>query len=105
MNESDKIDPPLNESQRVVANSVSDDTLKKIDRELLANVADYPRKVARVIGSTMSNPEVRVPGLPDLFYAERVRWLVENGKLVSKGNLYAMRYCEVWLPEGRANET
>ena len=105
INESDKIDPPLNESQRAVANSLTDDTLQQIDRALLANVAKFPRKVARVVGSTMSNPEVRVPGLPDLFYAERIRSLVKSGKLESKGNLYAMRYCEVWLPESRANET
>ena len=105
INEPDKVDQPMNESQRAVANSLTEDTLQEIDRALLANVAKLPRKVARVVGSTMSNPEVRVSGLPDLFYAERVRLLVESGKLESKGNLYAMRYCEVWLPESRANET
>jgi len=105
MNESDRFDPPMNESQRAVANSLTEDTLHKIDCALLANVAKVPRKVARVVGSTMSNPEIRVSGLPDLFYAERVRLLVESGKLESKGNLYAMRYCEVWLPESRADET
>ena len=105
INESIETDPPLNEVQRAVANSLTDEKLQKIDWELLANVGEMPRKMARVVGTAMSNPEVRVPGLPDLFYAERIRSLVESGKLESIGNLYAMRYCEVWLPKSRANET
>lgn len=32
---------------------------------------------------------------PDLFYAIRVRYLVESGRLVSQGNLSRMRYSEV----------
>jgi len=46
----------------------------------------------------MMDPEVRVPGLPDLYYANRVRVLVERGLLVAEGNLDYMRYSEVRLP-------
>jgi hypothetical protein len=46
----------------------------------------------------MSNPSVRVPGLPDLYYAERIRALVTRGLLLAEGNLKFMRYSEVRLP-------
>ena len=51
-----------------------------------------------LVGKAMMNSDVRVPGLPDLYYAQRVRALVENGQLVAEGNLDFMRYSEVRLP-------
>lgn len=51
-----------------------------------------------LVGMAMGNESVRVPGLPDLFYAQRVRALVEKGLLVAEGNLAFMRYSEVRLP-------
>ena len=52
-----------------------------------------------LIGSAMMNPELRVPGLPDLFYAGRVRALVAEGKLLAEGNLdFYERFSEVRLP-------
>jgi hypothetical protein len=41
--------------------------------------------------------KVRLPGIPDSFYAERVRLLVECGKLLAEGDLRFMRYSEVKL--------
>jgi len=46
----------------------------------------------------MMDPELRVAGLPDLYYAERIRRLVRQGKLVAEGNLNHMRHSEVRLP-------
>ena len=37
-------------------------------------------------------------GLPDLFYAGRIKALVAQGRLVAYGNLAHMRYSEVRLP-------
>jgi hypothetical protein len=51
-----------------------------------------------LVGMAMGNEAVRVPGLPDLFYAQRVRVLVERGLLIGEGNLSFMRYSEVRLP-------
>ena len=51
-----------------------------------------------LIGLTMMDPSLRVPGLPATFYAQRVRALVHRGLLVAEGNLDYMRYSEVRLP-------
>jgi hypothetical protein len=40
----------------------------------------------------------RVRGVPDMYYAERVRILVRRGLLESQCNLAAMRYSEVRIP-------
>ena len=40
----------------------------------------------------------RIPDVPDIYYAQRVRHLVEIGKLESQGDLHYMRYSEVRLP-------
>jgi len=37
-------------------------------------------------------------GLPDLYYAQRVKSLVSRGLLIAEGNLDYMRYSEVRLP-------
>ena len=51
-----------------------------------------------LVSLAMSNPSVRVPGLPDLYYAQRVRLLVAMGALLAEGDLDFMSYSEVRLP-------
>jgi hypothetical protein len=51
-----------------------------------------------LVGLTMSDPTLRIPGLPDLFYARRVEKLVEKGLLVAEGPLTTMGQSEVRLP-------
>ena len=46
----------------------------------------------------MSNPAIRVPGLPDLYYARRIKALIARGALVAEGNPDFMRHCEVRVP-------
>ena len=46
----------------------------------------------------MMEMQNRISGIPDIFYSQRVRHLVEEGKLESQGNLGYMRYSEVRLP-------
>ena len=41
---------------------------------------------------------LRIPNLPDIFYSQRVRKLVELGFLESEGNLDFMCFSEVRLP-------
>lgn len=91
-------DPPLSAEQARVAASLSAEVVSRIDAELLSHARDRNRKVAMLVGKAMMNSDVRVPGLPDLYYAQRVRALVENGQLVAEGNLDFMRYSEVRLP-------
>ncbi len=94
----DEPDGPMSSEQRAVADSLSAEMVAMIDAALLSHAKATERKVAMVVGMTMGDPAVRVPGLPDLFYAERVKALVAKGLLVAEGNLDYMRYSEVRLP-------
>ena len=61
--------------------------------------SDPPLTSAMLVGLAMTrNPNPRVPGLPDLFYADRIRALVAKGMLLAEGNLNCMGYSEVCLP-------
>jgi hypothetical protein len=71
-------DPPLTPEQAQIAASLSPEAVEKIDAELLSHARLRPRKVAMLIGFAMGNPGLRVPGLPDVYYAERVRALVQS---------------------------
>ena len=54
--------------------------------------------MAFIVGKTMMDLPGLVSGIPDVYYSQRVRHLVEEGKLESQGNLAYMRYSEVRLP-------
>ena len=93
-----KPDPPLDVDQSLRVSKLTQDDLWDIDREILAQSARSWRKVARIVGQVIDKLSVRIPGVPDVYYAQRVRHLVEAGKLESQGNLQFMRYSEVRLP-------
>ncbi|MDA5339900.1 DUF3658 domain-containing protein [Stenotrophomonas maltophilia] len=53
------------------------------------------RKIAHIVGMVMSlQPKCRSE-IPDVFYAQRVRMLVERGVLQAQGDLTRMGCCEV----------
>ena len=91
-------DPPMTPEEATWAASLSPEALATIDAALLSHAQSRDRKVAMIVALAMSDSEVAVPGLPDVFYAQRVRALVASGKLVGVGNLAHMRYSEVRLP-------
>lgn len=90
-------DPPLDVEQSLRVSRLTQDDLWDIDRELLHQSARSWRKVARIVASTMDKLSSRVPDVPDVYYAQRVRHLVEVGKLESQGDLLRMRHSEVRL--------
>ena len=92
-----KPDPPLTPEQEARVSLLSDDDLERIDKMLLSNAGPRWRKVAFIVGSTMNDLPKSAPGIPDVFYAQRVRRLVEMGQLEAFGNLDFMRYSEVRL--------
>ena len=96
--ENEEPDPPLTKEQLALVNKLSEIDIKRIDKILLSNACHYWRKVARVVGTTMMELPERIPGIPDIYYAQRIRHLIEEGKLESQGNLDYMRYSEVRLP-------
>jgi hypothetical protein len=92
-------DGPLTPEQETVVEKLSPDDLAKIDEGLLSNCCDRWRKVAMVVGTTMMRDgPYRYENVPDVFYSQRVKALVERGLLESQGNLDFMRYSEVRVP-------
>ena len=91
-------DGELTAEQLQVVAKLSDAEVRDIDRALLENTAERWRKVARVVGDTMLQAPYRDNSLPDIYYAGRIRRLVEDGTLESQGNLSYMRYSEVRRP-------
>ena len=72
-------DGPLSPDQVSVVEELTPDQLAGIDRDLLANCCDRWRKVARIVAATMSNEyPPPIDGLPDAFYSQRVRLLVDR---------------------------
>ena len=93
-----KPDGSLTPEQEARVALLTQSELKLIDDGLLSNACDRWRKVARVVGTTMmTNSPARIDGIPDIFYAKRVRDLVKRGLLEAAGNLNYMRYSEVRL--------
>ena len=90
-------DLDLNKEQQELVSRLSSSQLECIDAALLSNCSNQWRKVARVVGSTMTESTNKVEGVPDVFYAQRVVGLVEQGALLSQGNLKRMRFSEVKL--------
>ena len=91
-------DPPPTEEQQARIDELTSEHIRLIDEAILANASSQYRKVARVAGSAMQANDGLVPKVPDIFYAERVRNLVAEGKLESQGNLLYMEFSEVRLP-------
>ncbi|MEW6585497.1 MAG: DUF3658 domain-containing protein [Nitrospirota bacterium] len=94
-------DGDLTPEQRKLVEHLTNDQIKTIDDALLSNTCDRWRKVARVVGATMIELPGRVKGIPDIYYSQRVRKLVEDGLLESQGNLSYMRFSEVRRPAGK----
>ena len=94
----EKPDPPLTPEQAIRVSRLKQEDLWEIDRVLLAQSASTWRKVARIVGMTIGVLSERLPDVPDVYYAQRVRRLVAVGELESQGNLEYMRFSEVRLP-------
>lgn len=94
----EKPDGPLSFEQSMRVSQLKQEDLWEIDRVLLAQSANGWRKVARIVAMAIGELSERIPNVPDVYYAMRVRHLVETGKLESQGNLLYMRYSEVRLP-------
>lgn len=94
----EKPDGPLNAEQSLRVSRLTQEDLWEMDRLLLAQSAREWRKVAHIVGMAISELSERLPDVPDVYYAQRVRRLVAVGELESQGDLAYMRYSEVRLP-------
>lgn len=91
-------DPPLDAEQSLRVSKLRQEDLWEMDRVLLAQASPKWRKVARLVGGAIGELSARIPNVPDIYYAQRVRHLVEVGKLESEGDLRFMNRAEVRLP-------
>jgi hypothetical protein len=88
-------DPPLTPHQRKLVKALTPAQIRAIDLALLANISPHWRNVARVVAATMLDVENRAGGIPDVFYAERVKVLAERGTIEAQGDMNRMRLLEV----------
>ena len=91
-------DPSLTNQQQALIDALPKAVVIEIDRLLLAACTNRWQKVARVVGEMMLKrqaPELR--GIPDIYYAQRVRRFVAEGALELEGDYINMRYSEVRL--------
>ena len=95
-------DPSLTPEQRTKVAQLTEAEIRVIDEALISNVHQPWRKIAMVVALTMSHFQNRFSGIPDLFYAERLRKLVQDGRLESQGDLAYMRFSEIRLPQTRS---
>lgn len=90
-------DPELNSEQRRLVDALSTEDVEAIDNALLAASSNDWRKVAFVVGSAFLPLARRFPGIPDIFFLQRVQVLVGLGRLDSQGDLLYMCFSEVRL--------
>jgi len=102
-----KPDPPLTAEQRAAVERLSPAQVQAIDAALLSVASPRWRKVAFMVGSVMCDENAHLSDIPDVYYAQRVRDLVQKGLLEAQGHIDCMRYGEVRLPASRelASET
>jgi hypothetical protein len=91
--------PPLSAEEQSVVAKLDQADIQTIDATILTQVSDRWLKVARVVATTTDALQIQYPGLSYVFYAQRIGQLVDDGRLVSKGNLSYVRFSEVRLAQ------
>jgi len=91
-------DSPMDWADYGLIDELTPDAIGQIDAALKSLATAKPKKVAAIIGRVMAYSPARVPGLPDYFYLERMRLLVESGVLRLVGDIEDPMKGEVHLP-------
>ncbi len=85
-------------AEKALVEALSDEQIREIDNLLLSHATRKWRKIAMLVGLVMMEDDKCPEGVPDVFYSQRIRKLVEEGRLEAQGNLGYMRFGEVRLP-------
>lgn len=93
-----EFDRPMSAAHRERVSRLTPEEVAQIDAALLSAAGARFQKVAMVVASAMIKLETSTRRVPDLFYSERVRHLVETGVLESVGDLRRMCFSEVRVP-------
>jgi hypothetical protein len=97
-NQDAKPDGKLTSEQEMLVKQLTEDEVYEIDMALLSNTNDRWHKVAMVVAKTMQKLPCRINGIPDIYYSQRIRNMVDEKQLVARGDLSYMRYSEVRKP-------
>jgi hypothetical protein len=88
--------------QEALVAQLTEAEVQEIDNLLLSYAKHSWRKGAMLVALAMVSQESHLSKVPDLYYSERIKQLVQNGRLESRGDLHYMRDSEVRLPDGKA---
>lgn len=91
-------DPTLTPEQKKMVDQLSDTDKMEMDQALLSNASYDWCQVARIVTTTMLELD-NGRGLPNAYFAERIRHLVREGILESRGDLTRARFSEVRLKD------
>jgi len=86
---------PLSDAEVASFARLTQKEIEEIDAAVLSCAFARWRKVAAVVGFAMDKLAAKFPQFSDVFYAERIRVLAEQGRLESQGDLSYMRFSEV----------
>jgi hypothetical protein len=89
------LDPPLTAEEESLVGGFTAAQVSSIDRNLLSRVSSGWQRMARIVAEAMLSNEATMPGIPDGYYARRLRSFVLDGRLQARGMLECMRYCEL----------
>ena len=95
--DSEPQDPLLSKEQLARVAQLSHEQVEAIDSALSSQCTASWRKVSHVVGFALE--QLRLPGIPDVFFALRVREHIALGRLEGRGDLTRMRYSEVRFPQ------
>ena len=95
----DELELILTVKQQESVSKLSEEQLKIIDNALLSYANKRFQKVAKIIATFITESNLHLSGIPDIFYAQRIEKLSSKGLLESQGNLKFMRYSEVREPK------
>jgi hypothetical protein len=89
--------PPISDEEQAAVDLLSEQDLEAIDACILSYCATHFYKVARIMGQTQDELASRFPKLSYVFYTQRLKHLVDTGRLVAAGDVFKMRFSEVRL--------
>lgn len=87
----------MNKEEIDFTSKLSIQKLNYIDELLLEVSTNQYKKVSIIIAYILNNPNIHIKGIPDIFYIQRIKLLVNNGLLQSQGNLDSIRFSEIKL--------
>ena len=91
------LNPPISTEEQAAADLLSAQDIELIDACILSHCADHFYKVARIMGRTEDELANRFPKLSFVFYTQRLKQLVDTGRLDAAGDVFKMRFSEVRL--------